>query len=121
MNRRELVRQAERKVRPSTDNLIWIMPTEGCLSKVFITGSYLNWQLPVFLFRNEEETHMVKINGKSEAAAGMTVDQYLETANYDSKRIVVERNEEILPREQYSETILQDGDVVEIISFMGGG
>ncbi len=26
-NRRELVLQAERKVRPSTDNLIWIMPT----------------------------------------------------------------------------------------------
>ena len=26
-NRRELVLQAERKVKPSTDNLIWIMPT----------------------------------------------------------------------------------------------
>lgn len=64
---------------------------------------------------------MVKINGNGEAAAGMTVDQYLETANYDSKRIVVERNEEIVPKEQYSQTVLQDGDVVEIISFMGGG
>ena len=64
---------------------------------------------------------MVKINGIDLDVAGTSVAQYLETANYNLKRIVVERNEEIVPRTQYSQTILQDGDTVEVISFVGGG
>ena len=35
--------------------------------------------------------------------------------------IVVEINEEIVDKTKYNETTIQDGDVVEIISFMGGG
>lgn len=64
---------------------------------------------------------MVKINGENINIAGKTLAQYLESANYNTKRIVVERNEVIVPKEQYSETILLDGDCVEIVSFVGGG
>ena len=49
MNRRELVRQAERKVRPSTDNLIWIMPTEGLIKA--LSGKHPDRVFPVLSYR----------------------------------------------------------------------
>ena len=64
---------------------------------------------------------MVKINGKELDIAGKTLAEYLATTNYDPKRIAVERNGEIVPKAKYSETILEDGDCVEIVSFVGGG
>lgn len=64
---------------------------------------------------------MVKINGKNCDADGKTISQYLESANFDTRRIVVELNGEIVPKAQYSETILKDGDCVEVVSFVGGG
>lgn len=64
---------------------------------------------------------MVKINGKNLDADGKSIAQYLEAANFDTRRIVVELNGEIVPKAQYSETILKDGDCVEVVSFVGGG
>ena len=64
---------------------------------------------------------MVKINGISLYIAGTSLMAYLATTDYDPKRIAVERNGEIVPKAQYSETVLQDGDIVEIVSFVGGG
>ena len=64
---------------------------------------------------------MVKINGDELNIAGKTVADYLATTSYDPKRIAVERNGEILPKAQYGETVLKDGDSVEIVSFVGGG
>lgn len=64
---------------------------------------------------------MITVNGVSTAAGGKTLAQYLETTNYDPKRIAVERNGDIVPKAQYGETLLRDGDVVEIVSFVGGG
>ena len=64
---------------------------------------------------------MVKVNGAELDIAGKTVAQYLTTSNYDPKRIAVERNGDIVFKSQYDETILQDGDSLEIVSFVGGG
>ena len=64
---------------------------------------------------------MVKINGEEKNVSGMTVTQYLATTNYDTKRIAVERNGDIVPKAQYDNTVLQDGDSVEVVSFVGGG
>ena len=64
---------------------------------------------------------MVKINGEAVDAAGQTLSQYLASTACNPGRIVIEYNEEILPKEQYETTVLADGDRVEIISFMGGG
>ena len=64
---------------------------------------------------------MVKINGKQEDVAGKTIAEYLDAANYRAERIVVERNLEIVPKTDYAAAVLQDGDEVEIVSFMGGG
>ena len=64
---------------------------------------------------------MVKINGEELNIAGKTVAQYLATTSYDFKRIAVERNGDIVPKAQYGETVLKDGDSVEVVSFVGGG
>ena len=67
------------------------------------------------------EEKMVKVNGERLVIAGSTLTEYLLTANYDIKKIAVERNGEIVPKIQYDRTILEDGDSIEIVSFVGGG
>ena len=64
---------------------------------------------------------MLTINGQSVDAAGKTVAEYLAEAGYNTVRIAVERNEEIVPKAKYAETVLADGDVVEVVNFVGGG
>ncbi|MEI3218560.1 MAG: sulfur carrier protein ThiS [Lachnoclostridium sp.] len=64
---------------------------------------------------------MVKINGTDQNVAGKTLAEYLETTSYDPKRIAVERNGEIVPKAQYGETLLKEGDTLEVVSFVGGG
>lgn len=64
---------------------------------------------------------MVVINGEKLDVAGKTLTEYLVSADYNPKVIAVERNGDIVPKAQYDETVLQDGDSVEVVSFVGGG
>ena len=64
---------------------------------------------------------MVKINGESLELAGKTVAEYLTQTDYDRNRIAIERNGEIVPKAAYDETVLEDGDSLEVVSFVGGG
>ena len=64
---------------------------------------------------------MVKVNGEMLDLAGRTVMDYLATTNYDLKRIAVERNGDIVFKSRYDVTVLEDGDRLEIVSFVGGG
>ncbi len=65
---------------------------------------------------------MIKINGEiTENIAGKNVTEYLMENGYDIKRVAVELNGDILPKSQYESTLLQDGNIVEIVSFVGGG
>ena len=64
---------------------------------------------------------MVKINGQESEVSGMTVAQYIATTDYDMQRIAVEKNEQIVPKAQYGTTVIEDGDTIEVVSFVGGG
>lgn len=64
---------------------------------------------------------MVKINGNLVDAAGKTILEYLQTTSYDKKRIAIEKNGEIVPKSKYDEVTIQDDDVIEVVSFVGGG
>ena len=64
---------------------------------------------------------MIKVNSEELDIAGKTITEFILTTEYDSKRIAVERNGCIVPKSQYSETVLEDGDNLEIVSFVGGG
>ena len=64
---------------------------------------------------------MVKVNGTELDIAGKTIAEYLATTNYDMKRIATELNGDIVPKSTYADTVLKDGDSIEIVSFVGGG
>ncbi|MBO7668859.1 MAG: sulfur carrier protein ThiS [Firmicutes bacterium] len=64
---------------------------------------------------------MLKINGESLDLAGITLAAYLADSPFDPRRIAVERNGAIVPKSAYGDTVLTDGDVIEIVSFVGGG
>ena len=64
---------------------------------------------------------MVKVNGKEIDIEGKTLSEYLSATDYDPKRIAVERNGDIVFKSRYAETVLKDGDSIEIVSFVGGG
>jgi thiamine biosynthesis protein ThiS len=64
----------------------------------------------------------LKINGEErEIADGLTVTALLEELKIRPARVVVERNREIVAREVYGITRLADGDILEIVHFVGGG
>jgi thiamine biosynthesis protein ThiS len=56
-----------------------------------------------------------------ELAAGTTVADLVATLGLGPRRIAVEVNREIVARATYAETVLRDGDTIEIIHFVGGG
>ena len=64
---------------------------------------------------------MVKINGQNEDVKGQTVADYLALKGFNKARVAVELNGDILPKSKYGETVLCDGDEIEIVSFVGGG
>ena len=65
---------------------------------------------------------MITINGKTlTLSAPKTLGVYLDENNYRRKYIAVEKNGEILPKSEYDTTYLNDGDKIEIVSFVGGG
>ena len=65
---------------------------------------------------------MITVNGKQiQLASEMSVADYLEQNNYQIKRIAVELNEEVLPKDSFSDTMLKDGDRLEVVTFVGGG
>ena len=65
---------------------------------------------------------MITVNGKQiQLTSEMSVADYLEQNNYQINRIAVEMNEEILPKYSYSETMLKEGDRLEVVTFVGGG
>ena len=64
---------------------------------------------------------MLTINGKEVAADGKRLADYLREAGYDARRVAVERNGEIVPKATFEQVVLQEGDVIEVVSFVGGG
>ncbi len=64
----------------------------------------------------------VTINGETrDVAPGTTLLEMLQHLGLNSKTLVVQRNGEIVPREEYMATVLAEGDDVDLIRFVGGG
>ena len=64
----------------------------------------------------------VRINGKDrEIPSGLSVSSLLEWLDLRPALVVVELNREILDRNRYEETHLEEKDVLELVHFVGGG
>lgn len=62
------------------------------------------------------------VNGDSrDFQEGSTVTSLLAELELDPRRLGVERNRAIVPKSVYAETRLAEGDVIEIVHFVGGG
>lgn len=65
---------------------------------------------------------MVKINGNEcEGMAGLTIDEMLEKQGFGGMYVAVELNQEIIDREEFTTHLIYDGDVIEVVRFVGGG
>lgn len=64
---------------------------------------------------------MVKINGQPTDSRGMSIAEYLAASRLDSRRVAAELNGTIVRAADFSSTYLRDGDVLELVVFVGGG
>ncbi|BDG74627.1 sulfur carrier protein ThiS [Roseomonas fluvialis] len=64
----------------------------------------------------------ITVNGEArDIAPGDTVAALLRAIGLDTRKVAVERNEEIVPRSTYDSVALGPGDRLEIVHFIGGG
>ncbi len=64
----------------------------------------------------------MKVNGEQiQLTKTTTLEEFLKEQGYNIQRIAIERNDEIVPRENFSDVMLSDSDIIEVVHFMGGG
>lgn len=65
---------------------------------------------------------MVQINGAEKSGyENISVEDMVMKEGFDKSRIAVEINGEIVSKSEYKQALLHDGDVIEVVSFVGGG
>lgn len=63
----------------------------------------------------------IHINGEIREVSHKTVLGLLQSLGIDPRRVAVEMNMDILPKAEYTEKTIADGDRIEIVHFVGGG
>ncbi len=64
----------------------------------------------------------VIVNGEERTLSQtQSVEQFLVEIGLDPKKVAVERNLEIVPKSEFATQMLDDGDKLEIVHFIGGG
>jgi thiamine biosynthesis protein ThiS len=64
----------------------------------------------------------ITLNGEKRVVPeGLTVLGLLEHLKIQKEKVAVERNLEIVKKTNYDETMLAEGDSLEVVSFMAGG
>jgi sulfur carrier protein len=73
------------------------------------------------MFNNSNQI-TVQVNGESRTCSPQTqLPQLLEQLGLNPRLVAVEYNGEILHRQFWSETQMQEGDKIEIVTIVGGG
>ena len=61
----------------------------------------------------------MKVNGEQiQLTKATTLEEFLKEQGYNIQRIAIERNDEIVPRENFSDVMLSDSDIIEVVHFM---
>lgn len=61
------------------------------------------------------------VNGQSQTSNAATLGELLESLQLTQNAVAIEYNGSIVARSAFSQTLLQDGDRLEIVRFVGGG
>lgn len=65
---------------------------------------------------------LLTVNGEPRRIApGSSIAELVARLGLDPQKVAVERNGEIAPRSQLANTLLESGDTLEIVHFVGGG
>ncbi len=56
-----------------------------------------------------------------EVPDGSTVADLLAAMDLPAQRVAVERNRQLVPRATHAETVIAEGDVLEVVTLVGGG
>ncbi|WP_067732208.1 sulfur carrier protein ThiS [Novosphingobium naphthalenivorans] len=65
---------------------------------------------------------LLTVNGEPRRiASGATIADLVSSLGLDPQKVAVEHNAEIAPRSLLTGIALSDGDVLEIVHFVGGG
>lgn len=68
------------------------------------------------------QTIRVLINGEwRELPVGMTLADLLRELKLANQPVAVERNLQVVPKSKHDETLLSEGDRLEIVTLVGGG
>jgi thiazole synthase len=71
---------------------------------------------------NSDNTVSIRVNGEHRRiTAGLTIAQLAADLGLVPEKVAVERNLEIVPRSTLGEVMVEDGDELEIVHFVGGG
>ena len=71
--------------------------------------------------RNTPASLRLTVNGNAMAAQAETLADLLRHLTLDAAAVVAEVNGVIVPRENFAQHSLKDGDIVELVRFVGGG
>ena len=64
----------------------------------------------------------IKLNGDPHEIPGpLSVSALLEELAIDARRVAVELNLDVVKKAAYDSSVINDGDEVEIVNFVGGG
>ncbi len=64
----------------------------------------------------------IRLNGDPfELAGPLSISALLQQLNVDPRRVAIEHNLDIIKRDRYDSTMINEGDEVEIVNFVGGG
>ncbi|WP_062307723.1 sulfur carrier protein ThiS [Alicyclobacillus sendaiensis] len=64
----------------------------------------------------------IRLNGKDVSLPdGLTVRDLVRHYDLDGEPVAIERNGQIVDREAFDAEVIQEGDVVEMVRFVGGG
>ena len=64
----------------------------------------------------------ITVNGGQRPLANLKfVSDLIAELSLDAKKVAIERNLAIVPRNEYATTPIMDGDAIEIVGFIGGG
>ena len=64
----------------------------------------------------------ITVNGTArQVAPGTTITGLIEQLGLSDRRVAVEKNREVVPRAHHEQTVLDAGDQLELVSFVGGG
>lgn len=65
---------------------------------------------------------MIKVNNRDmEWEEGLTVQGLLDKKSYTYPKLIIKINNVLVPNEEYTSTVIKDGDDVKVIHLLAGG